>query len=309
MYRAFIALYLLCTTSSLLAQIEPTIIRYPATSADLGIDARASYFLTLLQETLDVTEAEFGPYQLQPSPQYIPQGRAVLELRENKQLDVLWTMTSIRRENAIWPIRIPLKKGLLGVRVLAVHKDKQAQFESASSAQEIKAMHAIQGHDWPDYNILESAGFYVTPTSRYKDIYEVLTKSRFDYFPRGILEAWAEIDQYKINNIDVVKNVAIVYRAPIYFFVNKQNAVLHERINKGLQQLQASGRFDELLYQFPWHKKALDMLKHPPKLVIPLDNPLLPSETPIDQPALWDDTFFGQQTAPTANKQRTFSGT
>lgn len=270
---------------------EPQVIRYPARDASLGEDVRPSYYLTLLEEVLDITQSDFGDYVLQPSEQYLPQGRAVLELKE-QHVDVLWTMTSIERERSIWPIRIPLKKGLLGVRVLTVHKNKIAQFDALSSADGIKAMQAIQGHDWPDYQILKMAGFFVTPTSRYKDVFDLLTKSRFDYFPRGILEARAEIEQYKLDDIRVAKDKAIIYRSPIYFFVNKDSKLLHKRIETGLQRLRKSGRFDQLLYQFPAHQSAVELIKQPPELMIHINNPLLPAETPVNDASLWDSTFF-----------------
>jgi hypothetical protein len=76
---------------------------------------QCSYAAVLLEQAL---AAAGMPVTLESTPELIPQNRALQELGRHRRLDVLWTMTSVEREQQAQPIRVPLFKGLYGWRLL-----------------------------------------------------------------------------------------------------------------------------------------------------------------------------------------------
>ena len=78
---------------------------------------------------------------------------------EGQLVNVAWSMTSIERESDLLPVRIPIYKGLYGLRLLLTTKDKLIKFANISDVAELSELDFIQGHDWPDTTVLTDNGF------------------------------------------------------------------------------------------------------------------------------------------------------
>lgn len=89
------------------------------------------------------------------------QSRSLKELEHGELVNVVWSMTSIEREQLFKPIRIPIYKGLYGWRLLLTTEDKLSLFTAVKMPSELKKLYFIQGHDWPDTVILSDNGFQV----------------------------------------------------------------------------------------------------------------------------------------------------
>lgn len=281
MYR-MISFYLLFSCSAAFAQT--TIVRYPGPEEQ--IDPRKPYFVDLLTLALEQTRTSHGDYELQQISAPMYQARQLKTL-ERGLIDIMWTMTSAEREKQARAIYIPLMKGLLGYRVLLIHRKDQTVFANIHETAYLKTRVAYQGHDWPDTEILRSNGFIVETSVWYKALFKMLDEGRFDYFPRGILEAWAEVEQMGFANIMVEPHHLLVYPTAIYFFVHPENKELAERIQLGLERAQADGSFDELLFNHPLHVEAFRKAALASRRVHKLDNPLLSDKTPLQNRALW----------------------
>ncbi len=266
---------------------------YPAKQT--ASDIRNDYYLDLLKEALQVTEAEYGPFRLIPYKEYITQDRVFWLLGRNAIFDIAWSMTSKRRESMAHPVRIPAMQGLLGVRLAIVRKDRLGDFAKVNDLAGLQNYIAMQGHDWPDTEILQANGLRVETDFRYEEIFQRLALGRYDYFPRGALEAYAELEALQLDNLAVAPNFAIAYPAPTYFFVRKNNPELADRLTRGLETLVASGRLRDLLTSHPAHRLSIEQLKLPQRAVIRLHSPLLPDDTPLHRPELWwDPALFGE---------------
>jgi len=114
------------------------------------------------------------------------QGRAIHQLAQDKNVDIIWTVTSKTRERQLLPIRIPLLKGLLGHRVLIIRKKEKRIFSAVLNLEDLQQFTAGQGHDWPDVKILQANGINVSTASTYDGLFSMLQAARFDFFPRGI---------------------------------------------------------------------------------------------------------------------------
>jgi len=143
-------------------------------------------------------------------------------------------MTSVAHEQEALPIRIPLLKGLLGYRVMVVRRADEQKIAAIENLSELKALTAVQGFGWVDVQILEANHFKVEASAWYQSIYKSLAAGYYDYYPRSILEAWSELDQRPNPALVIDKKHLLYYPTAIYFFVNKNNGKLAERLSYGL---------------------------------------------------------------------------
>lgn len=247
-------------------------------------DTRDVYFHDMLALALDHTRDQGAYTLLVGSP--ANQVRAIEQVKDG-QLDLVWTIPTEDREAELLPIRIPLEKGLLGYRVFLIRSGEQGRFSSITSLDDLKTLLAGQGHDWNSTRILEHNGFAVVTASNYDSLFLMLRNGRFDYFPRGLNEAWAELAAKKDLGLTVEQGLLLRYPATSYFFVNKDNAALAARLEKGLRAALADGSFDRLLTEHPSHRELFELAKLSERRVLRIDNPFLPKATPLDEKMLW----------------------
>ena len=172
--KRFIAALLMLITLPLQAD---TVIRH--LRGETPDDARNDYFLAMLTLALEKT-ADEGSWQLQPSDEAMTQSRALQKLSDGDGMDVVWSMTSIAREQQNLPIRIPLLKGLMGYRLLIIRAEDQSWFRRVQTIDQLRELRAGQGHDWPDTDILRANGLAVDATVDYDSLFRMLQLGRFD---------------------------------------------------------------------------------------------------------------------------------
>lgn len=83
------------------------------------------------------------------------------------------------------------------------------------------------------------------------------------------------------------------YPAPIYFFINKANHKLAERLRDGFEEIIASGEFDEFFLQHPITENILLRANLPQRKIFMLKNPLLSekSRQTLNNKSLWLNYF------------------
>ncbi|MEE1675133.1 transporter substrate-binding domain-containing protein [Agarivorans aestuarii] len=271
----------LCSVSHA-AELNPQLVRHIAPQNEK--DLRNSYFIDLLDLVLTKTEQELGPFHLESSKATMSQDRSLLQLQNNNGIDVVWTMSTAEREEALFPIRIPLLKGLLGQRLLMIRQQDIGRFAKVESLQDLQVFSAGQGSGWPDNKILQANKIAVVEGMNYEGLFGMLQRQRFDYFPRGVNEIFDELEQHKSENFVAEPHLVISYRAPIYFFVSKQNPELAARIEQGLWIAFSDGSFDALFSRYQYDKLANELRT---RTVIKLNNPYLHPSTPSEQSPLW----------------------
>ena len=250
--------------------------------AESEADERDRYPVQLLM--LALREAH-SSYELRPHPVFMLQVRAMREVEQGSGLDIVWTMTSKEREQALLPIRIPIDRGLLGWRLLLVEPSAGARFAHVGSLEQLKALRGGQGADWPDTTILRDAGLVVDESARYGDLFQKLAAGRIDYFPRSVQEIWGELDNHRDQGFVIEPTLALHYPTAMYFFVNKQRTELAADIRKGLDKALRDGSFQALFMQH--FGEILKRSKLDRRRVLEMRNPLLPPETPLGDARLW----------------------
>lgn len=261
------------------AMAGPIVVHYPrAESID---DERGEYGQALLE--LALAKAG-GSYRVELSPTRMQQNRALVELQSGSgRIDIVGTMTSAEREEALLPVRIPMSRGLIGWRIGLVRADHKDLLRAVRTVDDLKRYTTAQGHDWPDLQILRHSGLKVHPVAVYSGLFGMLNAGRIDWAPRSANEIWAEAARHPELAIDPY--IAIHYPTADYFFVNRNNPALAEAVRTGLEAALADGSFEQLFYLH--YGRLLRNARFEQRLVIHLPNPLLTPQTPLKRKELW----------------------
>ena len=257
--------------ASLPALAERFDIVYPRVSATP--DLRAAFALAVLD--LAMKETNTG-YTIKSSDQIMERGRALMELQEGKTINLHWTSMAANVEKTLRPIRIPIHRGLIGYRVFIVRKDRQADFDKVHNLEELKALSGGQGLGWVDSEILKDAGLNVQ-ISTYDLLFKMVEAGRIDYYPRGVVEAFTELDARKVSEPDlaVEKHLLLLYTSDFIFYTSKHDERLAATIEKGLTAAYQDGSYMKLFNSHPYIQEAIKRSDLKNRIVIRLDNPYL----------------------------------
>lgn len=266
---------------------QAAITRVIYSAGEVQNETRFNDVIEILCTALEKTRSRYGDYECLPDAQIMPKKRVLQELEKTEHnINVTWNPTSIELEQRFATIRFPLRKGLLAYRVLLINKENQPKFDQIKTSEDLKKVSLGQGVDWNDNAIYENYGIRVIQ-GKYSQLFKMLTANRFDGFPRGIGEILTEYEKNKERNpeLSIEKNLLIYYPFPYYFFFNKQDTAIRDRVETGLRIMQKDGSFDAIFNKY--HQDAIEKLNLKGRNVIRLSNPLLPKNTPVNDAKLW----------------------
>jgi hypothetical protein len=210
------------------------------------------------------------------------QNRAIRLLGDKDGIDVFWSVTSDEREKQALAIRIPIVKGVLGYRLGVIKKSRIDYFSTLKNDGELRDLRFGLRGDWPDSVIFKDNDFKVLEYSQESGGYELLEASRIDVLPIDALFV-----EHVANMADLAIDPLHVYYYPsaVYFFVNKHNKALYQKLKSGLDKAIEDGSFDTLFnshFADELTKLALDKRQK-----ITLVNTLLPASAPIHTKKYW----------------------
>lgn len=242
-------------------------------------DSHDMYQVRLLSAALSKVGVN---HLLVPSPTPMLQERALRTIAANDGVDVFWSLTTPEREQQLRPVRFPIDKGLYGWRLLLVKA--QPEELKIKGVADLQSLVFTQGHDWPDTTVLTRNGLQVVTSNNFASMVELVNMGRVDAFPRSTLEIWSEIKQHGLS-LSVEPSVVIHYPIALYYFFSKDQELLAQQVERGLELLRQSGEF-EVMFQAEFGD-ALRHSKLDQRRIISLQNPFLPQLTPLDRPELW----------------------
>jgi hypothetical protein len=247
------------------------------------VDGRYDYRTELLRLALSYSEQ--AP-ELISRPD-IPVARATSLLRNGEITGIISTSTSHELEENLHAVKIPIMAGILGMRVLLIHRDDQLKFSNIRSFNELQSLVAGFGEHWEDLNILQENKLPVETAAKYPSLFDMLNAKRFDYFPRGINEIFGEYKRHegRLLNIVIENSLAIYYPYPVYFFVAKKDKKLAEIIHYGLEQSLDDGQFKALFLRH--HSELLAKLDFENRIIFNLTNSALPNDAYIENIDWW----------------------
>lgn len=226
--------------------------------------------------------------KLRQLPEDVPLSRLSEEVSSGK-VSIIWGAADPRLEADLLTVRIPVLKGLLGHRIFIIKKGNQSRFDNITTLAQLKQLKAGQGLFWGDTQVLKNAHVPLVTTLKYPNLFLMLEGDRFDYFPRAIHEPWTEVASRPELNLVVEKNIMLVYPFAMYFYVKKGNQALHDKLYQGFEIALADGSLNELFFNNPMIKDALQKtnLKH--RTVIRIENPNMHVDTSTDRAKFWLD--------------------
>lgn len=254
------------------------------------LDSTGEFDWIVLRAAMEKTAARFGPYRLSPSKDPMSVARLLQEMSYPEgSINVFARATDIALEKKFTPIRIPIDRGLMGMRLLVVRKEDLPRFAAVRSLDELKRFSAGQGKGWVDADVLTATGISVVEAPRPAALYAMLEAGRFDFFPRALDEAPREFDVQRKTRpgIAIEPTLMLRYPLPRYFFVRRdaEGDKLAARIKAGMEMMVQDGSLAALFRQHkgPLVARAAISKRH----IIDLPNPLLPAETPLQRSELW----------------------
>ena len=243
-----IALTLLVVLFQPLMAHSDTIIRTNALPD--SPDLRFQYPGTLLKAALDITTDEYGPYEIKPLDQQISRNRALIELGKGN-IEVFSAPTRQNWEEEALPVRIPLRRGLGGFKLLFIHEADKDKFASIQDINIYKRIPMGGGSQWSSTLAYNKMGFTMVGGTEYAALFDMFQGGRFDFFPRGINEVYKELAKFgpKVPDMIIEPTVAFYLPNPTYFFISPKQPELAERIERGLNKLVWNGTFDKLFFK------------------------------------------------------------
>lgn len=290
-------LLLLCAALAAPAWAEPMRFVYPPPES--AHDERHLYYWQLLDAALATNVAQYGPYSSTPFATPMTFQRAVAEVESGQgRVNIVSRATNLDLESRLRPVRIPLDKGLLGVRMFLVTAATQERLEGVRTLEALQQFTIGQSSAWTDVHILRQAGFKLVLADDYEGLFAMLSAGRFDLFSRGAIEIDSEwrARREALPNLAIERRFLLQYPMPRYFFVPRspEGEKMAERIEDGLKRLRASGEF-ERRYQ-SWKRLVLKDLQLSGRIVFRLPNPQLSADAPLADKYWWDD--LGGELAP-----------
>jgi len=258
------------------------VVRFPR--PEFEGDRRFEYATQLLKLALSKMGSE---YRVELAEVPMNQERQMLELEAGRVIDVAPMPSSAEREARLLPVYIPINRGVLGWRLGLVRKGDAARFADVKTLDDLKRVRMAQGMYWPDTDILRANGIPVITGPTYEGLFKMIVGSRFDYFPRSVMEIWNE-QASNADALEVEPRIALHYPYyASYFMLNKGNTRLAEVILQGMEKALADGSADRLFDQH--HGESLRRAQLDKRVVIEMKNPLVTPGTPVNRPELWYD--------------------
>ncbi|MDQ2077973.1 diguanylate cyclase [Marinimicrobium sp. ABcell2] len=213
----------------------------------------------------------------------------IIQMLNDGELDIVWYATTEELETSLQPIRVPMYRGLLGYRVLMIKRGTQHRFDHIETLEDLQEISLGQGRFWADTEVLTANGLNVVKVIKYEGLFFMLDGDRFDAFPRGAHEPWQEIQERPDLELEVERNLLLVYTNPFYFFVSRANPELARNLEQGFRIAMEDGSFNEYFFNDSTVQDVVNKANLENRTIIRLENPTLPEATPVDQSDLWFD--------------------
>jgi hypothetical protein len=259
--------------------------------ADPAKGAIPDFKITVFDEALKRTQKRYGPYRYVSSTLTFSRERMLEELQQGTLLNAAMVVTQPSWEEKLIPIRIPIDMGLSGLRISLIREDAQNKIAAVHSVDELKALRMGVGAGWSSRKVAEADGFQIVPAENYDSLLKMLSQDRSDYFPRSLNEAFSEYDSWHADHpeLTIDKKLLLNLPLPTYVFISPKAPQLAKRIEEGMESMVQDGTLRKLMLQF-----NADVIKRADlcsRMVLQIDNPLLPEKTPLARKELWFDPF------------------
>lgn len=253
-------------------------VRFPGRAEEPG-DVRGAFASDLLALVLDRAN---GGYRLEIVGGMNQPRR--IQAAQQGLVDVVTLPHHATAASRLIPVRHPLQRGLLGVRVLLARPEMAERLMTIGSVEELKRDYVMgYGATWLDRDVMAALGFRMEYGTRYTGLFEMLRAGRFDYLTRGVGELRAERQQPQLagSGLVVVPGIALYYPLDHYFHVTPQRPTLARAIERGFQRALADGSYAALFDRH--YGEAMREIGLSERSIIHVLGYPVPHQTPLDE--------------------------
>lgn len=217
------------------------------------------YRIALANLILDRTAATYGAMNILPVSDPDPSQERCLASLKSGRVDLAFVPPNAARLRDFDMLPIDLHNGMLSYRLLIIRAEDQAAFAKVNSLEALRQFTGGFGSQWADFNMFALNQLPVLGMANPNTLLEMLHQHRFDYFHRGLSEAWPELAAHKSEfpELIVEPHLALEYFLPVYFTFNKVDPGLRERFAEGFAEIQKDGSFKQLFNQY-YGQAAID---------------------------------------------------
>ncbi|MBW8191897.1 hypothetical protein K0504_12695 [Neiella marina] len=255
--------------------------------------------LHVLKRALELTEDEFGEYQIELSHLSMKPHRALAALQGGETINVSVFAAGAKRDKQATPIRVPIRGGMLSYRLLLVNQNSLQEFQHIKTARALRRLTAGLQNDWTTTAVLKADNFNGTAVHNLKGVFEMLRSERVDYIPRAIYEIYDEYQALSQVNDAIAIEPSITLFIPMvsYVYVSPAKPRLARRLEKGLQKLSDSGELKQIFSDY--YQPEFSRLKLDNRVLIKVHDDYFESQLPeLSDNMLWSLESFGQAISP-----------
>lgn len=160
-----------------------------------------------------------------------------------------------RAEQAL-PVRFPMRRGLLGLRLLVASTQRAPDLAATTSLADLQRRFQLgHGARWADLPLMRQAGLKVRAMATLQDLYQGLRSGAVDFVSRGLNEVWDELDDPAVGGgvaggLVVVPGLALSYPLDDLLWVSSRRADLRLALERGLQEALRRGSYQALFTRF-----------------------------------------------------------
>ncbi|WP_439886619.1 substrate-binding periplasmic protein [Pseudomonas sp. MBLB4123] len=245
-----------------------------------------AYRIELANLILARTAGRYGERRITPRQGVDPSQKRCLALLRQGLVDLAYVPPTAERLRDFAVLPFDLHNGMLGYRVLLIHRADAQRFAQVRSLDDLRQLRGGFGRQWGDFALFARNRLPVVGIAHPENLLPMLAKRRFDYYHRGLHEAWQELqaNAERYPELMVEPNLALVYDLPVFFTFNREDRRLRQRFAEGLASIRADGSFRELFLRHFGHLAELARLHE--RRWLPIDYPTPPGLPPRDT-SLW----------------------
>lgn len=243
---ALILLLIIFTPCSLAADVVK--LPSPLTKGQKYSD----YKHQVLKRALELTIAEFGPYEIQVSQLQMKSKRVLLAMQRGDVVNVASLAANDSWDQMALPIRVPVRGGMLSYRLLLVNDDDVAKFANIDTADQLRQLTAGTQDHWTVTTLLKDDNFKHVSANNFDGMFDMLSSRRLDYIPRAIYEVFEELHELTEENSSIVVEPSVVMLTPMvsYFYVSPKEKRLAKRLTAGMKRLSDSGELKQIFADY-----------------------------------------------------------
>jgi len=251
------------------------------------LDTKTLYKSEVLELALRSSENIYGPYKIVTKGPATTISRAIVEVNKGTTINTFMAITTAEWEKETLAIRIPLRRGLLKYRLLAVNKNNLAAFANINTVDDLKKLKVGLRRGWATTSIMKAHGFNVVEATTYKGVFQMLASGRVDYIPRGVNEIYHELEtlKHELPSLTIEGKLALAIPAPYYLFISPSEQRLAQRLTYGLEEMVKNNSLRDVFYKY--YADDIEKAQLFERKVIPIENSFLPDETPLERLNLW----------------------